>query len=133
MRATFALIAVISALGLLPLCASAQSQTRPPFDAKKWVKEHDKNGDGAIDREEFQQAVTEAFYFRDKDKSGYLEITELKEASPAALAAVQRKENGRISLREYVNALFKDFDAADANHDGVLTVEEIEVYVRTNR
>ena len=128
-RVTLGLIAAVLALGLFALDGPAQ--TRPPFDAKKWVKEHDRNGDGAIDREEFHQAVTEAFYFRDKDKSGYLEITELKEASPEALKAIKRKESGRISLREYVNALFKDFDAADRDHDGLLTAEEIDLYIRS--
>lgn len=40
----------------------------------------------------------------------------------------QRKDDARISLQEYVNALFKDFEAADSDSDGLLTVEEIEVY-----
>ena len=49
------------------------------------------------------------------------------------LKAVRRKVDGRITLREYVNALFKDFEAADTDHDGLLSVEEIENYMRGAR
>jgi hypothetical protein len=49
------------------------------------------------------------------------------------LKAVKRKDDARISLQEYVNALFKDFEAADTDSDGLLTVEEIEVYQKRTR
>ena len=39
--------------------------------------------------------------------------------------------DGRLTLQEYVNALFIDFDKADTDKDGSLTFEEIEVYSRT--
>jgi Ca2+-binding EF-hand superfamily protein len=133
MWTTLRFVVVSSVLGLLALDGSVLAQTRPPFDAKKWVKEHDRDGNGMIDREEFHQAVVEAFFSRDKDKSGYLTITELKEASPETLKAVARKSDGRISLQEFVNALFKDFEAMDTDHDGLLTVEEIQIYIRTSK
>jgi Ca2+-binding EF-hand superfamily protein len=134
MRATLLRpLTLASVLALLLVDGSAIAQTRPVPDAKGWVQRHDKNGDGKIDRGEFQQAVVEAFFFRDKDKNGYLVIGELREASPEALKAVARKSDGRITLQEYVNALFKDFEAADTDHDGLLTVEEIEIYMRSAR
>ena len=133
MRTLFRCVAVGWVVSPLMFGGLALAQTSPPPDVKKWVTEHDKNRDGKIDREEFHQAVVEAFFFRDKDKSGYLTIIELKEASPEALKAVARKSDGRISLDEYVNALFKDFEAADTDHDGLLTVEEIEIYMKTAR
>jgi Ca2+-binding EF-hand superfamily protein len=133
MRTFFRRVALLSVLGVCLFGGSALGQTSPPFDAKKWVTEHDRNGDGKIDREEFHQGVVEAFFFRDKDKSGYVTITELKEASPETLKAISRKNDGRISLQEYVNALFKDFEAADTDHDGLLTVEEIQIYIRGAR
>jgi len=49
------------------------------------------------------------------------------------LKAVRRKVDGRITLQEYVNARFKDFEAADTDHDGLLSVEEIENYMRGAR
>jgi len=133
MRTMVRHLAAASALGVLLLDGSALAQTRPPLDAKAWVKEHDRNGDGKIDREEFHQAVVEAFFFRDKDKNGYLVITELREATPETLKSVAHKTDGRISLQEFVNALFKDFEAADTDHDGLLTAEEIEIYMRSSK
>ncbi len=133
MRTMVRHLAAASALGLLLLDGSALAQTRPPLDAKAWVKEHDRNGDGKIDREEFHQAVVEAFFFRDKDKNGYLVITELSEATPETLKSVAHRADGRISLQEFVNALFKDFEAADTDHDGLLTAEEIEIYMRSGK
>jgi Ca2+-binding EF-hand superfamily protein len=133
MRTVFRCVAVGWVVTMLVFGGSALAQTSPPPDVKKWVTEHDKNGDGKLDREEFHQAVVEAFFFRDKDKSGYLTITELKEASPETLKAVARKSDGRISLQEFVNALFKDFEAMDTDHDGLLTVEEIQIYIRTSK
>ena len=124
-------LAAVSVLGVLLLDGSAMAQTPLALDAKAWVKEHDRNGDGKIDREEFHQAVVEAFFFRDKDKNGYLVITELSEAAPETLKSVAHKTDGRISLQEFVNALFKDFEAADTDHDGLLTAEEIEIYMRS--
>ena len=121
------------ALSLLLTPAPAAAQSVITSDVVAWVKRYDHNRDGKLDRGEFYEAVVDAFFLRDKDKDGYLAISELKEASPEALRAVKRKEQSRISLEEYVNALFKDFDAADTNGDGLLTVEEIERYRQTAR
>jgi len=126
-------LAAVSLLGLLLADAGVMAQTGPSPTMKEWFQRHDKNGDGKIDREEFQQAVVEAFYLRDKNKSGYLTAEELTGASPEAVKAASRRADGRLSLDEYVNALFKDFEAMDTDSDGKLTIEEIEVYVRVNR
>ena len=120
-------------LGVLLVGAPATAQTSSAPDVQTWMKKYDRSGDGKLDRGEFHQAVVEAFFFRDKDKSGYLAIVELREASPEALKAVRRKSDARISLEEYVNAVFKDFEAADTDGDGTLTVVEIEQYRRTVR
>ena len=129
MRTRFRHVAFVSVLALFLLDGPAIAQTRPAPDTKTWVKDHDRNGDGRIDREEFQQAVVEAFFFRDKNKSGYLTIEELKEAAPEAVKAANRKGDGKLTLQEYVNAFFKDFEAADTDKDGQLTVEEIDIYM----
>jgi Ca2+-binding EF-hand superfamily protein len=115
-------------LGLVAGAAPASAQTSPIRDVRTWVKHYDRNGDGKLDRGEFHQAAVDAFFLRDKDKNGYLAISELKEASPETIKAVKRKSDARNSLEEYVNALFKDFETADTDGDGLLTVEEIEAY-----
>ena len=129
---------ILGGLSILPfLSNSAGAQAPPPSTALPTLKERldraDKNHDGKIDREEFFQVILEGFYFRDKDKKGYLVIEELREASPEAFKAANRKGDGRLTLEEYVNAVFIDFDKADTNRDGVLTYEEIDAYVRATR
>src|SRR5262249_37762854 len=54
------------------------------------------------------------------------------EASPEAFKAANRKGDGRLTLEEYINALYIDFDKADTDRDGSLTLEEIQVYVRSS-
>jgi Ca2+-binding EF-hand superfamily protein len=132
-RTGLGFLTAILALDLFLAAAPAAAQTSPIRDVRTWVKQYDKNGDGKLDRGEFHQAAVDAFFLRDKDKSGYLAISELKEASPEAIRAVKRKNDARISLEEYVNALFRDFEAADTDDDGLLTVEEIERYRQKTR
>jgi len=123
-----------AALGVLGLAGVGGAQPLPPPpDAKTWVREHDKNGDGKIDREEFHQAVIEAFFMRDTNKDGYLSVEEMVVITPEARNLLQSKPGGKISLPEFLNAMHKDFVAADANDDGLLTVEEIEIYMRKGR
>ena len=103
------------------------AQAPPPPDA------NDKNGDGKIDREEFHQAVIEAFFLRDTNKDGYLSVEELTVMTPEASTLLRNKPDGKISLPEFLNAMHKDFTAADTNDDGFLTAEEIEIYMRKGR
>ncbi len=124
MRAIRRYLGIGSALGfLLLLSGTATAQTAPSQALKDWFQRHDRNGNGKL----------EGFYFRDKNKTGYLTIEELEGASPQAVKAASRKGDNRLTLDEYVNALFKDFAAADTDGDGTLTIEEIDVYIRTNR
>lgn len=116
---------------LAPFSVSAQA--RGASDLGQIFKNHDRNSDRTLDREEFQRVIVEAFFFRDRDKDGYLVITELTELSAEGFRAADRDGDGRLSLQEYVNALFQDFDSADRDKDGVLTYEEIEIYIRTTR
>ena len=123
------IIAALAVLLLVPLSLSAQAPTQP--DRSQFLRDADRNKDGKLDREEFHRVLVDAFYFRDKDKNGYLVITEVSEVlTPEAFRQADRNGDGRLSLDEYLNALFKDFEAADTNKDGVLTHEEIEIYIR---
>jgi len=124
---------VIAMLGVLALAGGVLAQAPPPPDAKTWVREHDKNGDGRIDREEFHQAVIEAFFLRDVNKDGFLTVEELVVITPEARNLLRSKPDGKMTLAEFLNALHKDFTAADANDDGLLTAEEIEIYMRRGR
>jgi Ca2+-binding EF-hand superfamily protein len=124
----------LAVLSLIVMAAfSASAQAPGPSDLGQIFKDHDRNSDRTLDREEFHLMIVEAFFFRDRDKDGYLIIAELIELSVGGFRAADRDGDGRLSLQEYGNALFKDFDSADRDTDGVLTYEEIEIYIRTTR
>jgi hypothetical protein len=40
-----------------------------------------------------------------------------------------RNGDGMLSLPEFLNALFQDFQAIDTGRDGSITIEEIEAYI----
>jgi Ca2+-binding EF-hand superfamily protein len=98
------------------------------MDAAEVMATSDKNQDGRIDREEYLQRMTEVFFFIDADKDGSLTITEIEAAGkvdPERFMAADRDGNQTLSLREYLNALNNDFDAADSDKDGTLDMEEL--------
>jgi hypothetical protein len=102
----------------------------PAPDWRESFRAHDKNGDGRIDRAEFQNWIVDGFYFRDTGRKGYLVQADLQgAASPEVFKAMNRKGDGKLTLNEYLNALFQDFTAADRNQDGALTQAEIEAYI----
>lgn len=121
----------VIALGLVVPRADAQSKLTPEQLAR--FKGADKNGDGALDREEFYQLMVETFYFRDKGTKGHLLPEDLPGVTAERFKAADTNGNGRLSLREFVNFRFRDFEAADTDADGVLTIAEVEIYIARSR
>ncbi len=126
--------ALFIAIALVSLAAPGFTQTPTP-DWREGFRAHDKNGDGRIDRAEFQDWMVDGFYFRDKGHKGYLVLADLQgSVSPEVFKAINRKGDGKLTLSEYLNALFQDFAAADVNQDGALTMEEVAAYIHaTNK
>jgi hypothetical protein len=122
--------ALIVAATLVCLPGPGLAQTPAP-DWRESFRAHDRNGDGRIDRAEFQNWIVDGFYFRDKGHKGYLVQADLQgSASPEVFKAINRKGDGKLTMNEYLNALFQDFAAADVDQTGALTMQEIEVYIR---
>jgi len=114
--------------------ADAQPTTMDPAKLREWFQSVDRNHNGRINRGEFHQWATERFFFLDKERKGYVTPQEVKDmVGPEAFKVANRKGDGRLTLREFVNAVFQDFDAADRDKDGTLTLEEVEAYVRAQR
>jgi len=119
---------VAAALACLAAPALAQAQAA---DWRDGFRAQDKNGDGRIDRAEFQNWIVEGFYFRDQGRKGYLVQADLQgSVAPAVFKAINRKGDGKLTLTEYLNALFQDFAAADTNGDGAIIAEEIAAYIK---
>jgi Ca2+-binding EF-hand superfamily protein len=129
----FLVTALIVAAAFTCLVSPAPAQVTAP-DWREGFRAHDKNGDGLIDRAEFQDWIVEGFYFRDKGHKGYLAQADLQGvASPEVFKAINRKGDGKLTINEYLNALFQDFAAIDANQNGVISMQEVEVYIKQVR
>jgi Ca2+-binding EF-hand superfamily protein len=129
----FLVTALIVAAAFTCLVSPALAQVTAP-DWREGFRAHDKNGDGLIDRAEFQNWIVEGFYFRDKGHKGYLVQADLQgAASPEVFRAINRKGDGKLTMNEYLNALFQDFAAIDTNQNGAISMQEVEVYIKQVR
>src|SRR5262245_27201734 len=109
-------------VGLATGSADAQSTTADPARPRMAARSTDRTGNGRINREEFHQCATERFYFLDKARKGVVTLDEVRDVmGPEAFTVANRKKDGQLTLREFVNAVFKDFEAADVDKDGTLT------------
>ncbi len=130
-RSLLGVLFVATALVVFAGPANAQAPAQP--DWKESFRLHDKNGDGRIDRAEFQDWMVDAFYFRDKGHKGYLVQEDLQGTlSPEVFKAMNRKGDGKLRLNECLNALFLDFAAIDVSQQGSITIEEIDAYIRSS-
>jgi Ca2+-binding EF-hand superfamily protein len=134
MRRIHARNIILTVLALIVLAAPIFAQSPAQPDWKERFRAHDKNGDGRIDREEFQQWMVEVFYFRDKDRKGYLVLADFQGTiGLETLKVINRKGDGKLTLTEFLNAAFLDFQAIDADKNGYITIEEVERYIRVQK
>ena len=106
------------------------ARTQQRIDAQAIILSADRNHDGYIDRVEFLSRMTEAFYFVDANKDGFLTIQELQQAvagaDPQRIKAADTDKDSKLSMYEYERALPKSFDEADTDKDGLLSMQEIQ-------
>ena len=125
---------VLACLAVLMIAVPAFAQSPASPDWKERFRAHDKNGDSRIDREEFQQWMIEVFYFRDQERKGYLVLADFKGTiGSETLKVINRKGDGKLTLAEFLNAAFLDFQAIDVDKNGSITIEEIERYIRIQK
>lgn len=80
----------------------------------KFIKEMDKNGDGAISKKEFDAFHSERFKELDTNKDGKISADEMQAQHNEMM------EKGRDIFE-------KRFDESDINHDGALSKDEAEI------
>lgn len=81
----------------------------------------DVNGDGVVDKAEFDAFVAAAFDKLDANKDGYITVKEgTAVITPEQFAAINANKDGGVSREEFTAQVLKDFAAADKDGNGVL-------------
>lgn len=116
---------LIATVGLtLGLAGAANAQT-PSGPQADLTPEHfaqlDRNGDGGISREEYEQFMRESFQKLDSDGNRRLSKAEAGAVlTPEQFAAVDANNDGELTLDEFMEHTMRDFDRHDYDGDGML-------------
>jgi hypothetical protein len=85
----------------------------------------DRNNDGVINEAEFAADAAAAFAGEDKDHDGRLTRAELPGAPSGAVERVSATNSDVITFKDLMAAKMAQFDRADTNKDGVLSIVEV--------
>jgi len=111
---------------LLAPASGWSDEIPPPHDPRAAHAATDRNHDGEINREEFEQRIIQIFYFADVDKDGYVTIGQLMVFDEALLFETADIDgDSRLSLSEFLAARFENFREADTDGSDSLSVEEV--------
>ncbi|HMB77732.1 MAG TPA: EF-hand domain-containing protein [Kiloniellaceae bacterium] len=88
----------------------------------------DKNGDGIIDRTEYDLNKVLVIVALDADRDDLLSPAEVK-LSQEKFAAMDMDGDGKISGFEFVESDLGKFETIDTDGDGNITVEELRAYI----
>ena len=117
-----------------PAVADAATTESP---AVQFIRMLDRDGDGRVSREEHAIRTTGTFDSMDGDHDGKVTVTEMdalrsqlqgEDRTPTAdeIAKVDKDRDGMLSSDEHTLATRVEFDRADIDHDGFLTLAELE-------
>lgn len=127
MRRSIALLAFAALLGLhAPALGQGKGPSAPGPHAAA-----DRDKDGGVDRQEFHERQSDAFFFADRDKDGRLTPAECAPISDAAFRSADKDGDGLLNLEEFHEARAIDFRMADTDGDGSLSAAEVEAATKT--
>jgi Ca2+-binding EF-hand superfamily protein len=95
------------------------------------LRRFDADGDGKITRDEFDRVLKSDFALADKDGNGVLSPLEVRAVNERLLTQkdvspiIDWNGDGNVSLEEFGAQWRALFERADADHDGVVTEEEL--------
>jgi Ca2+-binding EF-hand superfamily protein len=109
----------------------AQTRPAPPSDEelRKAIAAADDNKDGVINIDEAVGDAILIFATLDKNRDKYLSKDELPGYDPNRVQRADRDGDGRLSVGEVAADRVWEFFEADTDRNGVVTFEEVRVYV----
>jgi Ca2+-binding EF-hand superfamily protein len=108
------------------------ARAQAPADPDEIFALFDVNGDGAIDRTEFDVNKIQVISAFDANRNGRLERDEVR-ISDENFQAADLDGDGQISGYEFNESPFGKFEALDADGDGLVTREEFRAFVESLR
>ncbi|MGH7429607.1 MAG: EF-hand domain-containing protein [Candidatus Methylomirabilaceae bacterium] len=122
-------IALVAAMPAALMAAAVASGQQPsPAQLRSIFDKADQNNDGHLDRLEFLSRQTEVFNFIDADTDAYLTAVEIRRHYPMMtqrdFEAADRDRDGKLSLDEFLRAASMDFHQADKDQNGKMNFEE---------
>lgn len=113
-------------LSLLALALGCAGEIPPSHDPRAAHAATDRDHNGEINREEFEQRMIHIFYFADVDKDGFVTIGQLTVFDETFLFETADLDgDSRLSLSEFLNARSENFREADGDGSETLSVEEV--------
>jgi Ca2+-binding EF-hand superfamily protein len=113
---------------VLILAAALAGPARAADDVEAIFAIFDSNGDGVIDRTEFDLNKIKVISALDRNRDDHLDRDEVK-ISDEKFQTADQDGDGKISGFEFVESPFGKFEAFDADGDGIITLEEFRAYV----
>jgi len=124
------------ALGaLLAGSAAAQSPQTRAYDPHQAFLESDKNKDGYIEMSEFVERLNDVYFLGDTNKDGKLskEEYDVIVVIREDYSKVDKNGDGVITESEFVAARVPLFERADTDHDGKLSEQEVKAAYEANK
>jgi Ca2+-binding EF-hand superfamily protein len=111
--------------GLLALALVAPglviADTLPAELTPEHFAQLDRNQDGKISMDEYEQFMRESFKKMDTNGDNHLSLAETQKVmSPQQFKETDRNGDGKISLDEFITQVMNDFYRYDTNKDGTL-------------
>lgn len=123
-RAVLCLTACLITIASLTAVARAEA----PGDPNEIFDMFDTNGDGAIDRTEFDVNKIQVISAFDVNRNGQLDRDETR-MSDETFSAIDQGGDGAISGYEFIESPLGKFEAFDTDGDGLISREEFKAVV----
>lgn len=130
-----------------PTSTPGAAKANTPKPARKPLAERlqaicssaDLNHDGNVSLDEFHQDIVQSWHSLSPDATGYVQLADLAQVPRMGkgrmkrLAAIDKDGDGKLSFKEVVETRMAYFDAADADQNDQLSIQECVAYERQRR